>query len=459
MVHTFTINGDCLAYDNESGALLFLDQSSFTVLSAYDASTGAEPEAAFWTKLLADQVVSEIELAEIRTEIATLKDEGILFRKPQEVRLEQLYPEEPRIKSMCLHLCHDCNLRCKYCFAETGDFGTGKRSFLDVETGKKAIDFLIETSGQRRNLDIDFFGGEPLMNWPVVVALTEYCETEGPKHNKDIRLTMTTNAMLLDDEKIAYLDAHMKNVVLSLDGRPEVNDKMRPKAGGQGSYEQVMTNIKKFVDQRGTKEHYIRGTYTAHNLDFSADVLHFAAEGFKHISVEPVVTDPAMDYAIREEHLDAIYAEYESLAQAYVAAKKAGEDFHFFHFNIDLENGPCLYKKMKGCGVGTEYCAVTPDGDIYPCHQFVGEEEFLLGNVHNDPPLNVPEHLKKAFTEMILPNKSDCQNCWAKYFCSGGCAANAYHANGSLDGVYDLGCRIQRKRIAAALWVQAKIKE
>ncbi len=459
MVYTFTMKSDFLAYDNESGALMFLDAATFDILSNYEAHSGSKPADPVLHEIALKHELTKTDLDEICSEIDSLIQDGSLFRAAQTVSLKQLYPAEARIKSMCLHLCHDCNLRCRYCFAETGDFGTGKRSMLDLETGKKAVDFLIEASGPRHNLDIDFFGGEPLMNWPVVVALTEYCETEGPKHNKDIRLTMTTNCMLLDDEKMDFLNKHMKNVVLSIDGRESVNDFMRPRMGGQGSYETVMRNIKKFVLKRGQKEHYIRGTYTAHNLDFSNDVLHFVDEGLKQISVEPVVAPEDAPYAIKEEHLPEIFEEYDRLAEAYLESRKTGEPFHFFHFNLDLEGGPCIYKKMKGCGVGTEYCAVTPDGDIFPCHQFVGDEAFLMGNVHNDPALSVPEHLKNAFTEMILPNKEHCQTCWAKYFCSGGCAANAYHASGSLEGVYELGCKLQRKRLETALWVQAKLKE
>lgn len=458
MVYTFTMKGDYLAYDNESGALMFLDAAGYDILANYETKGGHKPDAEVLAEIAQKHELSEADLNEICTEIDSLIETGSLFKPAQEVSLKQLYPTEARIKSMCLHLCHDCNLRCRYCFAETGDFGTGKRSMLDLETGKKAVDFLIEASGPRHNLDIDFFGGEPLLNWPVVLALTEYCETEGPKHKKDIRLTMTTNCMLLDEEKMDYLNRHMKNVVLSIDGRESVNDYMRPRMGGQGSYDTVMRNIKKFVEKRGKKEHYIRGTYTAHNLDFSKDVLHFVDEGLKQISVEPVVAPDEAPYALKEEQLPIIYAEYEALAEAYLESRKNGRPFHFFHFNIDLEGGPCLYKKMKGCGVGTEYCAVTPDGDIYPCHQFVGDEDFLMGNVHRIPVLNVPEQLQQSFTNMILPNKEHCQSCWAKYFCSGGCAANAYHASGSLEGVYDLGCKIQRKRLETALWVQAKLK-
>lgn len=459
MLYCFEMKGDYLAYDNESGALLSVDEATHAVLKAHDAFSGKKPTEECLSQIAEEHGLSSESLSEITAEIDGLIADRVLFREAEKVKLKQLYPTEPCIKSMCLHLCHDCNLRCLYCFAETGDFGTGKRSMLSLETGKKAIDFLIEASGPRKHLDIDFFGGEPLMNWPVVVALTEYCETEGPKHNKDIRLTMTTNSVLLNENKMNFLNAHMKNVVLSIDGRKEVNDYMRPRIGGQGSYDTVMSNIKKFVQLREKKEHYIRGTYTAYNLDFSKDVLHFVEEGLKHISVEPVVAPESAGYALKEEHLPVLFAEYERLAEAYLEYRKKGNPFYFFHFNLDLDGGPCLYKKMKGCGVGTEYCAVTPDGDIYPCHQLVGEENLLMGNVHNIPVLNVSDELKETFSNLILPNKEYCQTCWAKYFCSGGCAANAYHASGSLEGIYELGCHLQRKRLETALWTQAKMKE
>ncbi len=459
MLYCFEVRGDYLAYDNESGALLFVDRATHAILKAYDAFTGKKPGFEKLNQIADEFHLSPELLVEISEEIDALISNKTLFKEAEPVVLKQLYPTEPRIKSMCLHLCHDCNLRCRYCFAETGDFGTGKRSMLSEEIGKKAIDFLIHASGPRKHLDIDFFGGEPLMNWPVVLALTEYCEKEGPKHNKIIRLTMTTNCVLLDDEKMNFLNEHMKNIVLSIDGRREINDFMRPRIGGQGSYDSVMKNIKEFVKLRGDKEHYIRGTITAHNLDFTNDVLHLVEEGIKQISLEPVVAPGSRDYALREEHLPQLFDEYERLAVAYLESRKSSEPFQFFHFNVDLEGGPCLYKRMKGCGVGTEYCAVTPDGDIYPCHQFVGEEAFLMGNVLNTPALNVSDELKEHFSRLILPNKDHCQSCWAKYFCSGGCAANAYHASASLEGIYELGCQLQRKRLELALWVQAKKKE
>lgn len=459
MLHTFRLRGDCLAYDNESGALMFVDERAMAVLEAYGAAGGEAPSAEARRALARALDCAPAEIDEICAEIEVLKAEGSLFAPAPEIELKQLYPDAPRIKAMCLHLCHDCNLRCRYCFAETGDYGSGRRSMLSLETGKKAVDFLIEASGPRRNLDIDFFGGEPLLNWPVVVALTHYCEEVGPRRNKEIRLTLTTNATLLDEEKTDFLNAHMKNVVLSLDGREQVNDYMRPRCGGQGSYAQVLANIKRFIARRGTKEHYVRGTYTAHNLDFAQDVRHFFAEGLRRVSVEPVVAPESCDYALKEGDLARICAEYEALAALYLEARRGGEEVQFFHFNVDVEGGPCLYKRMKGCGVGTEYCAVTPEGDIYPCHQFVGEADFLLGNVHEEPPLRRTEQPEGRFAELILPNKPGCRDCWAKYFCGGGCAANNYHASGRLDGLYELGCALQKKRLEAALWVQAKLRE
>lgn len=460
MLHLFTVRNDKLAYDSETQALFFVDDLAWSVLGLYLKNKGARPEPEQLRELVTTSTFSFDDIETCANEIDALITAKYIFAPATEISIEQLYPEKPVIKSMCLHLSHDCNLRCKYCFAGQGDYGTGHRAMLALETGKRAIDFLIEASGKRRNLDIDFFGGEPLMNWPVVVALTHYAEEQGPKYGKDIRLTLTTNAVLLDQKKIDFLNEHMKNVVLSIDGRPEVNDLMRPAQGGKSSYPLVMKNIKNFVAQRGDKEYYVRGTYTAHNKDFSEDVLHFAHEGLQQLSMEPVVAPPNVDYSLKWQDLPQIEEEYERLAEAYLQENgPEGENpFHFFHFNIDLEGGPCMFKRMKGCGVGSEYCAVTPEGDIYPCHQFVGEEQFKMGNVWSDPPIN-NHQLEASFAHLMVPNKDECVRCWARYFCSGGCVANAYHDSGSLDGLYHLGCALQKKRLECALWVQAKKKE
>ncbi len=454
MVHLFTFGQDHLAYDSESGALHQLDEAGAAVLKAFIDRAGERPD---------DQALEELAIRhrretvlEIADEISQMIAQGSLFSPSMKVTREQLYPDAPRIKSMCLHICHDCNLRCTYCFAGTGDFGTGHRTMLDEQTGRKAIDFLIQASGPRHHLDIDFFGGEPLMNWPVVVALTHYAKEAGAKAGKDIRLTLTTNAVLLDDEKTAFINQHMKNTVLSIDGRPEVHDRMRPDAGGKGSYERVMKHIRTFVEARGDQEHYVRGTFTRHNLDFASDVLHLVDQGFEQISMEPVVAEPGSGYEIRSEDVPAILDEYERLAKAYVARHENGEPFNFFHFMIDAQSGPCAYKRLKGCGVGTEYCAVTPEGDIYPCHQFVGQPQFRMGSVHDDPIVLDPQ-LSACFAELMVPQKPECMECWARYHCSGGCAANAYAATGSVLGLYEIGCALQKKRLECALWIKSRL--
>ena len=468
------MKGRYIAYDSESAAIHELDEMSYDILRLYIDNEGASPEGEILRDLAARKGYDTSEVLACDEDIRSLISDGSLFAETPEVAAEQLYPEEPLIKAMCLHICHDCNLRCKYCFAGTGDYGTGTRSMLDLETGRLAVDFLIAASGKRHHLDIDFFGGEPLMNWTVVTALTEYCEKRGAESGKDIRLTITTNALLLDDEKTEYINRHMKNCVLSIDGRPSVHDNMRPNAGGKGSYEQVASRIKTFVEARTApdscfSEHYVRGTYTRHNLDFAEDVKHFVdALGARHISVEPVVAPKDAPYSIRLEDLPEIEKEYEDLAEYIHQTRQSGDAVHFFHFIMDMNEGPCVYKRLKGCGVGAEYCAVTPNGDIYPCHQFTGDEAWLMGNVHDLSPLLTPEgnlidghhvneilrpETRKVFLDRLIPNKPHCTSCFARYHCGGGCPANAYHETGSLDGQYEIGCRLAMKRLECSLWL------
>ncbi|MHB8963198.1 MAG: thioether cross-link-forming SCIFF peptide maturase [Saccharofermentanales bacterium] len=451
MVHIFTMDGRNLAFDRESGSLHSLDEASFSVLGCYISNNGARPDHD--TVRQATGLESS-DIDDCCDEIDTLIGDGSLFTDDQTFELSDFYPDEPRIKALCLHICHDCNLRCRYCFAGTGDYHTGKRGFLSIETGKKAVDFVIAQSGPRRNIDIDFFGGEPLMNWDTVVALTYYCEAQGPLHDKNIRLTITTNAMLLDDEKTAFINEHMDNCVLSLDGRPDVNDAMRPMISGRGSYDKVSKNIIKFVESRGEQSYYVRGTYTRRNTDFAEDVKHIVSLGIRQVSVEPVVSPDDTGYNLRMEDMDAVFAEYEKLARYIAETKESGKEFEFFHYKIDLDGGPCSYKRLKGCGVGSEYVAVTPDGEIYPCHQFTGEKDFLLGNV-NDDPIVLSETVKDKFKGLLVPEKEDCKDCWAKYFCSGGCPANAYYATGSVNSTYEIGCLLQKKRLECALWIKA----
>ena len=453
MIHLFQIQGDDLVYDSESQSLHLLDETARQVLEAYRDAGGRTPGPDDMARLAA---ILGPDAAECAAEIDQLIASGDLFAPAETVTLDQLYPDGTRIKSMCLHLCHDCNLRCQYCFAGTGDFGTGRRTMLDEETGRKAIEFLLETSGGRHNLDIDFFGGEPLLNWPVVESLTDYCEKRSRETGKAIRLTITTNATRLDDAKIAFINEHFKNCVLSIDGRPEVHNRMRPDAGGHGTYDRVARHIRSFVDARGDREYYLRATFTRHNLDFDQDVLHLAGLG-SQLSVEPVVAPDGSGYEIRAEDLPAIEQAYERLAQAMLDAEERGEGFNFFHFMVDLSQGPCFYKRLKGCGVGTEYCAVTPEGDIYPCHQFVGIESFKMGNVHDDP-IRLDSSVQAQFSHLLVPDKPNCVSCWARTFCSGGCAANAWFSTGHVDGVYEIGCRMERKRLECALWLEARRK-
>ena len=372
------------------------------------------------------------------------KDYVIDFKKRQTV-----------VKALCLHIAHDCNLACKYCFAEEGEYH-GRRALMSFEVGKKALDFLIANSGNRINLEVDFFGGEPLMNWNVVKQLVEYGRSQEKEHNKKFRFTLTTNGVLLNDEIMEFCNREMSNVVLSLDGRPEVNDRMRPFRNGKGSYELIVPKFQKFAKSRGEKDYFVRGTFTRNNLDFGNDVLHYADLGFEKLSMEPVVAAPEEPYSIREEDLPQIMDEYDRLAKEFVKRQKEGRGFKFFHFMLDLSQGPCVAKRLSGCGSGTEYLAVTPWGDLYPCHQFVGNEEFLLGNVDTGV-VNT-----KVRDELKLCNvyaKEKCKNCFARFYCSGGCAANSFNFHGSITDAYDIGCEMQKKRIECAIMIRAALAE
>lgn len=398
----------------------------------------------------------EEEIREAIEDIQALIDREELFTK--DVYQDYVVDFKKRktvVKALCLHIAHDCNLACKYCFAEEGEYH-GRRALMSFEVGKKALDFLIANSGNRRNLEVDFFGGEPLMNFSVVKQLVEYGRSKEKEYNKNFRFTMTTNGVLLNDEIMDYCNREMSNVVMSLDGRKEVNDHMRPFRNGKGSYELIVPKFQKFAKLRGEKDYYIRGTFTRHNLDFSKDVLEFADLGFRSMSIEPVVAKPEEEYAIREEDLPVILEEYDRLAKEYVKRKKEGKGFNFFHFNIDLNQGPCVAKRLSGCGSGTEYLAVTPWGDLYPCHQFVGEEEFLLGNVDTGV---TNTQIRDEFKLCNVYAKDKCRDCFARFYCSGGCAANSYNFHGKLDDAYDIGCAMQKKRIECAIMIQAALAE
>ncbi|WP_422485261.1 thioether cross-link-forming SCIFF peptide maturase [Gudongella sp. DL1XJH-153] len=392
----------------------------------------------------------EEEIKEAFSEIEILVDDGMLFSDDEDMS-DLKYNDDNIVKAMCLHIAHDCNLKCEYCFASQGNF-KGERSMMSLETGKKSLLYLAKNSGNRRNLEVDFFGGEPLMNFQIVKQLVDYGRSIENEYNKNFRFTITTNGVLLDDEKINYINENMDNVVLSLDGRKDVNDTMRLTLSGDGSYDVILPKIKKMVEKRGEKDYYVRGTFTSKNLDFGKDALSFHKEGFKKVSIEPVVAPEEMDYAIREEHLATILKEYENFSKEYIKLTHDDKDFMFFHFMIDLNQGPCAVKRAVGCGAGSEYLAVTPEGDLYPCHQFVGEKEFLLGTL--DKGIE-NEELRDRFKAANVYNKEECRNCWARFYCSGGCHANAHYAHGDIMRPYEIGCEMEKKRIECALSILA----
>ena len=392
------------------------------------------------------------EIEEVLENMQELIDAGELFTKDTYREfVRDFKARKTVVKALCLHIAHDCNLACRYCFAEEGEYH-GRRALMSFEVGKKALDFLIANSGTRTNLEVDFFGGEPTMNWEVVKQLVEYGRSQEKIHNKNFRFTLTTNGVLLNDEITEFCNREMSNVVLSLDGRKEVNDRMRPTRNGKGSYDIIVPKFVKFAKERGSRDYYIRGTFTHENLEFSKDVLHFADLGFTKMSMEPVVAPPKAFYAIREEDLPVILRQYDLLAKEYVERRRAGKGFVFFHFQIDLKQGPCVAKRLSGCGSGTEYLAVTPWGDLYPCHQFVGNEQFLLGNVDEGI---VNTALRDEFKLCNVYAKPKCRECFARFYCSGGCAANSWNFHGSLTDAYDIGCEMQKKRIECAIMIKA----
>ena len=399
---------------------------------------------------------SETEIREALLEVIGLTEAGQLFvEDTYECMIEEVKKRKTVVKALCLHIAHDCNLACRYCFAEEGEYH-GRRALMSLETGKKALDFLIACSGGRHNLEVDFFGGEPLMNWQVVKELVAYGREQEKIHDKHFRFTLTTNGVLLNDEVQEFVNREMDNVVLSLDGRREVNDKMRPFRNGAGSYDLIVPKFQKLADSRDQERYYVRGTFTRENLDFSEDILHFADLGFKQMSIEPVVGDESDPYAIRKSDLPAIMDEYDKLAKIMIEREKEGKGFNFFHFMIDLDGGPCVAKRLSGCGSGTEYLAVTPWGDLYPCHQFVGQEEFLMGNV--DEGIVKPE-IADDFRGCNVYSKEKCRDCFAKFYCSGGCMANAYNFHETIHDTYDIGCEMQRKRVECAIMIKAALAE
>lgn len=457
MVHTFYLNGYYIALDVNSGAVHVLDKLCFDLLNKFNDKL---PEN-FPLNIL-DELSKEYsreELIEVYNELLELQKAGQLFSEDDYERFTDMMKGAP-IKSMCLHISHDCNLRCKYCFASTGDFGKG-RKLMPVETGKKAIDFLLTHSGNRHNLELDFFGGEPLMNWDAVKEIVDYARSKEKEFNKKFRFTVTTNGVLLNDDNINYINKEMKNVVLSLDGRKCVNDNMRLAVNGKGSYDVIVPKFQKLVEQRlkgDNKEYYARGTFTKNNLDFSKDIYHIADDlGFDQLSVEPVIADPSEPYAITEEDLPTIFDEYEKIAVEMIRRKKEeGRCFNFFHFMIDLDQGPCAIKRLRGCGCGNEYVSVTPDGDIYPCHQFVGNDEWKMGNLDSE---TLDLEMKDKFACSNIYTKEGCKDCWCKFYCSGGCNANNYSFNKDINKPVKLSCEMERKRVECAIMIKVAMAD
>lgn len=444
MIHKFKAKDMNILLDVNSGGVHIVDDITYELLDEVQPPFEKECPKGVLSRF--SQKYKEEDVKESYDEILSLYEGKLLYSDDIYGDFANTAVESP-IKAMCLHIAHDCNLRCKYCFASTGDFGTG-RKLMPFETGKAAIDFLLEKSVGRENLEVDFFGGEPLMNFKVVKQIIEYARSKEKEFGKHFNFTITTNGMLLTDDKIDYINKEMFNVVLSIDGRREVNDRMRVRVDGSGCYDKIVPNFKKLVEKRGDKEYYVRGTYTKYNLDFSDDIMHLYEAGFDEISVEPVMEDPQVEYAITEEDLDRIYQEYDKLVDRIEEVKKRGEHINFFHFMIDLDQGPCVVKRLRGCGSGNEYVSITPDGDIYPCHQFVGHEEYKMGSLEDG---SFNEEIKKEFAGAHVYSKPACQECWAKFYCSGGCNANNYIYNGDIHKAYELSCKIQRKRLECAI--------
>lgn len=456
MVHAFHIKDKYIALDVNSGCVHVLDKLTYSVIKFMcDNDLVPDEEAIEKIKREFESSCSESDINEIWEDITELYKKDALFSTDEYADIAGKLKHNSPVKAMCLHVSHDCNLRCEYCFADEGAYHN-RRELMSAETGKKAMDFLIKHSGNRRNLEVDFFGGEPLMNFGVVKEIVEYARQQEKIHDKHFRFTITTNGVLLNDDNIEYINKNMSNVVLSLDGRKEVNDRVRCRVDGSGSYDSILPKLLKVAESRNQDNYYVRGTYTHYNLDFSNDVLHLADLGFKQTSVEPVVSAPDAPYAIREEDLPRIYDEYEKLAEEYIKRKKEGNGFNFFHFMIDLDQGPCVIKRLSGCGCGCEYLAVAPNGDVYPCHQFVGTEEYKMGNLDSEV-LN--EDLRGKFEGCNVYTKQKCRDCFAKFYCSGGCIANACLLNGDINTPHEISCKLQKKRVECSLYIKAKEAE
>ena len=448
MIHKYLQMGHAIVLDINSGAVHVVDRLTYDMLDYLQP-----PLAEAMPQDLPEKMgIPTEKLAEAYAELYGLFAQGLLFSADDYAPYAEQMVLSP-VKAMCLNVSHDCNLRCAYCFAGKGNYG-GESMVMSAETGKKAIDFLIAQSGDRQFLEVDFFGGEPLMNFDAVQEILSYAQAEAAQRGKEFRFTITTNGMLLDDEKIDYINAHMDNVVLSLDGRRTVTDKVRTRVNGAGCYDIVVPKFQKLVERRGDKEYYVRGTFTKWNIDFAEDVKAMEQLGFDQISVEPVVAGAQEAYALTTEDLPEIFAEYERLAELLVRKERQGEFVNFFHFMLDLDQGPCAIKRLRGCGCGNEYVAVTPDGDVYPCHQFIGQPQWKMGSVH-DGSFDLP--MKEQFAHATVYDKATCRDCWAKFYCSGGCNANNALYKGDVLSPLELSCELEKKRLECAIAIQAEL--
>ncbi len=451
MVHQFKQNGYNIVLDTCSGSVHVVDEVAYDIISMYKEKSEEEIVAEILKKYRDTPDINEDEVRECIGDVKELEENKKLFTPDVFEDMAFEWKNNSKvIKALCLHIAHTCNLNCSYCFASQGKY-QGDRALMSFEVGKQAFDFLIANSGTRKNLEVDFFGGEPLMNWDVVKQLVNYARSIEKEHNKNFRFTLTTNGVLIDDDVIDFLNKEMDNVVLSLDGRKEVHDRFRVDYAGNGSYDKILPKFKKLVDARGGEKYYMRGTFTHHNVDFTNDIFHMADLGFTELSMEPVVCSPNDPSALTEEDLPKLFEQYEILANEMIKRKKEGRPFTFYHYMLDLTEGPCIYKRITGCGSGTEYMAVTPWGELFPCHQFVGDPKYSLGNIW-DGVTNTA--VQDEFRKCNAYARPDCADCWAKLYCSGGCAANAYHATGSIQGVYKYGCELFKKRIECAVMMK-----
>ncbi|MBQ7299264.1 MAG: thioether cross-link-forming SCIFF peptide maturase [Clostridia bacterium] len=453
MIHSYKLGGYNIVLDICSGAVHLVDEVAYDIINMYEDHTAEEITAAILEKYPDNPEVTPEEIAECLSQIGELKESGQLFTpdtyEPMADTLKQ--KTSGVVKALCLHIAHSCNLNCSYCFASQGKYH-GERALMSFEVGKRALDFLIENSGTRRNLEVDFFGGEPLMNFDVVKQLVAYARSVEKQHNKNFRFTLTTNGMLIDDDVIDFANRECVNVVLSLDGRKEVHDRYRVDYAGNGSWEKIVPKFQRLVEARGGKDYYMRGTFTHANPDFLEDIKVMLDLGFNELSMEPVVCAPDDPSALTEEDFPIVCEQYEKLAELMLQRHREGRPFTFYHYMIDLKGGPCIYKRISGCGSGTEYMAVTPWGDLYPCHQFVGDEKYLLGNVFDGVSNTAAQD---EFASCNVYAREECRDCWARLYCSGGCAANAYHATGSVKGVYKYGCELFKKRMECAIMLEA----